>query len=153
MPAAGARQSAILLADDDDLDAEMMSRRLEQFGCWRPCDQVDCDGQVPAPDDRCAGSSEPYAATVELQPLLQTLIAAGLPARLSDDAGDYVCNHTYYHALHTIAAQRLPTRCLFLHVPADPDCFAEPSDGPLMPLADQITAVERVLDWLARSGQ
>lgn len=133
--------------------------RLEQFA--RRCDPsrfagggrplpLDVDGRsAPEP---AAGAPDLHPSTVELAPLLRELTAAGLPVRLSDHAGAYVCNHTYYAALQAIAAADLPVRCLFLHVPADPLTFADAADQLTLPLERQIEAVERVLAWLA-AGQ
>ncbi len=124
--------------------------RLEQLGCWQPGKRPDSDGDTAASAERHPGAPDRYRATVELEPLVEVLASDGLPARLSDDAGSYVCNHTYYTALHAIAAHGLPTRCFFLHLPADAETFAGPHDGPTMPLEQQIQAVERVLGWLGR---
>jgi pyroglutamyl-peptidase len=96
------------------------------------------------------GALEFYSTPVALEALMNHLLAAGLPARLSDDAGSYVCNHTYYAALHAIAAEGLPTRCLFLHVPADSETVSEPVAGPTMSLRRQIEAVKCTLAWLAQ---
>src|SRR5207247_1412081 len=104
-----------------------------------------------SPDrERPPTALELYSTPVALEPLMSHLLSAGLPARLSDDAGSYVCNHTYYAALQTIDAEDLPTRCLFLHVPADAETFSIPVAGPTMALCLQINAVERVLGWLAQ---
>ena len=46
------------------------------------------------------------------------LRAAGFPCQLSDDAGEYVCNNAYYVALTRIAANGLPTKVVFVHLPA-----------------------------------
>lgn len=126
--------------------------RLERCGRRRSAGHPDCDGHLPAPVGPRPGALVQYLATVALEPLLEELVAAGLPACLSDDAGGYVCNHTYYAALHAIAAENLPTRCLFLHVPADPETFSAPPEGPVMPLRTQIEAAARVLAWLERSA-
>lgn len=40
------------------------------------------------------------------------LLAAGIPARVSHDAGGFLCNHCYHHALAS------GNRAIFLHVPA-----------------------------------
>lgn len=53
------------------------------------------------------------AATAPVGAMHQALLSAGLPARLSDDAGDYLCNFTLYRLL---AAQAAPA-VGFLHVP------------------------------------
>jgi pyroglutamyl-peptidase len=52
-------------------------------------------------------------ATAPVDAMLAALGAAGLPARLSDDAGDYLCNFTLYRTLAQAAAPVVG----FLHVP------------------------------------
>lgn len=42
----------------------------------------------------------------------------GLTVDLSNHAGAYICNHTYYEALHCTAEDGPP--CLFMHVPPTP---------------------------------
>jgi pyroglutamyl-peptidase len=125
--------------------------RLEQIGRWAPAHRLDGDGLPPPNMERPPGALEFYSTPVALGLLMNHLLASGLPARVSDDAGSYVCNHTYYAALQTIAAEELPTRCLFLHVPADSVTFSEPPAAPTLALPLQIKAVERILAWLARS--
>jgi pyroglutamyl-peptidase len=44
--------------------------------------------------------------------------AAGLPARLSRDAGRYVCNYSYWRALETAAHPGGPVVVAFVHVPS-----------------------------------
>lgn len=50
--------------------------------------------------------------------MLQALHAQGLPARLSDDAGDYLCNFTLFRLLAASAAPSIG----FLHVPQVSEC-------------------------------
>lgn len=122
--------------------------RLERYARRRPAERPDVDGSVPTEGDGLPGAADGYAASVPLEALQSTLTGAGLSARLSDDAGDYVCNHTYYAALDTLAAEGIPTRCLFIHVPPDEVTHGEPAGGPCMPLQRQIQAVSLALAWL-----
>lgn len=48
---------------------------------------------------------------------LPTLIQVLQATEISHDAGDFVCNHLYYTVLKQIQEQRLPSQCLFVHVP------------------------------------
>jgi pyroglutamyl-peptidase len=43
------------------------------------------------------------------------------PVRVSADAGDYVCNHLYYGALHYLAGASPTTAAIFIHLPATPE--------------------------------
>lgn len=72
--------------------------------------------------------------TAPVQALLEAITAEGLPAALSSDAGDYLCNFTLYRVL---AAGR---RTAFLHVPAT---------GELFSLDDIVTAIRAAATALA----
>ncbi|HEX5380492.1 MAG TPA: hypothetical protein VFW47_18070 [Phenylobacterium sp.] len=63
------------------------------------------------------------ASTAPAEEVLDALIRANQPARLSDDAGDYLCNFTLYSLL---AAQAAPA-VGFLHVPQARECADDAS--------------------------
>jgi pyroglutamyl-peptidase len=69
---------------------------------------------------------------------------AGLAARQSGDAGGYLCNFAYYHALR--AAQQ--AECLFLHMPPHPACTGEAAPF-AVPLEQHILAMKTTLTELA----
>lgn len=48
---------------------------------------------------------------------LNPLLANTHLTQISHCAGDYVCNHLYYHLLDTIHRHRWPTQALFIHIP------------------------------------
>ncbi len=55
--------------------------------------------------------------TLETGLNLERLQQGTLWTETSTDAGNYVCNYLYYRLLHHIAVHRLPTHCVFIHVP------------------------------------
>jgi len=54
-------------------------------------------------------------ATLQAEAIVSALQKAGFPARLSDDAGDYVCNAVFYRSLLAGGDRRVG----FLHVPPE----------------------------------
>ncbi len=44
-------------------------------------------------------------------------MSGNLPARLSANAGDYLCNYLYWHALEAAKRPGGPIRAVFIHVP------------------------------------
>jgi pyroglutamyl-peptidase len=122
--------------------------RLEIFGRNRSSTtKRDADDDVTQGRVRETGPAAlPASSTV--RGIVSKLKAAGIAARISRTAGDYVCNHTYYAALDTIAALDLPTRCLFMHVPCDELTLAPGNSAPTMPFERQVRAVEIVLSRL-----
>ncbi len=81
-------------------------------------DGVLWQGALIAPDG--AGV---LGATAPSEAVLEALLHINLPARLSDDAGDYLCNFTLYSLL---AAEAAPV-VGFLHVPQARECAEEAS--------------------------
>ena len=75
---------------------------------------------IPAPQD----VREPrlyLETTADVGAIAHAIRAVGVPARVSNDAGDYVCNHLYYGALKHLALASPSTPAVFLHVPATPE--------------------------------
>lgn len=60
------------------------------------------------------------AATLPLNAALKALLAAGIPARLSDDPGRFLCNAALYGLL--ARAGKIP--CGFVHLPPTPEMVA-----------------------------
>jgi pyroglutamyl-peptidase len=60
-------------------------------------------------------------ATVPAAEIVRAIRYAGLPARASTNAGDYVCNHLYYGALAFVRRVSPETPAVFLHLPATPE--------------------------------
>ena len=60
--------------------------------------------------------------------LIDALAQRNVPAVLSTSAGAYVCNAVMFSALHTIAAENLPTRYGFVHIPQLPQEMAGATD-------------------------
>jgi pyroglutamyl-peptidase len=46
---------------------------------------------------------------------------AGIPARVSNNAGAFVCNHLYFGALQYLSGHTPATRAVFVHLPATPE--------------------------------
>jgi pyroglutamyl-peptidase len=59
-------------------------------------------------------------ATVPTGLVARAIRDAGVAARVSTDAGDYVCNHLYYGALRRLAALSPAPAAVFIHLPAAP---------------------------------
>jgi pyroglutamyl-peptidase len=46
---------------------------------------------------------------------------AGIPARVSRDAGGFVCNHLYFGALQYLGDKKSPIPAVFVHLPVTPE--------------------------------
>jgi pyroglutamyl-peptidase len=66
-----------------------------------------------------------YRSTLPLGTILDRLLEAGIPARLSSSAGLFLCNAVLYLGLHCCAARRPVPPCGFIHLPYRPEQVAE----------------------------
>ena len=62
-------------------------------------------------------------ASLPLRRIETALLAKGIPARLSETAGTYLCNACLYSFLERLENMAVP--CGFIHVPMTPDLAAE----------------------------
>jgi pyroglutamyl-peptidase len=106
-------------------------------------------GLAIEPDGPAARSSSLPCAEIRA-----ALLEAGIPARLSNSAGSYLCNATLYSGLGLCAARRIP--CGFIHLPYASAQVAEllragkgPLNGeslaPSLPIETMVAAAEIVL--------
>lgn len=49
--------------------------------------------------------------------IIKRLKKLNLDYKISEDAGNYLCNHIYYHGLKYIQQKNIKTQMLFIHVP------------------------------------
>ena len=110
-------------------------------------DQPDAAGHVHV----VANDERVRETDIDLTALAQVLEGEGIVARLSRDAGAYVCNYTYRRALDGIAERNGKTSALFVHIPAiEGSDAARESEGALS--LDLMTrAIGIVARELARS--
>lgn len=76
----------------------------------QPIDRPSVEGGPPA-----------YFSELPIKAIFRRLRAAGIPASVSNTAGTFVCNHTFYVARHLAESGRRRIRAGFIHVPYLPE--------------------------------
>ena len=113
---------------------------------------INCDdARIPdnagnSPVDRPVvdGGPAAYFSTLPVKAALAALLAAEIPAEVSQTAGTYVCNHLFYGLMH--ALRRQPgTRGGFVHVPYEPAQLPPGSTEPSLPPQQQAEALAVVV--------
>jgi pyroglutamyl-peptidase len=77
----------------------------------------DNDGDIGRGREVSSGGPPSLRGSLPSAHLLALAKELGLNARLSRDAGGFVCNHVYYRALSLIRERGMPTLCGFIHLP------------------------------------
>jgi pyroglutamyl-peptidase len=74
-------------------------------------------GKAPRGSQIIADGPLAYWSTLPLLHLAEKLASQGIPAQITNFAGTFVCNHTFYLARHTIESLDLATPCGLVHIP------------------------------------
>ena len=77
----------------------------------------DNDGYIPDEETICLSAPAAYFTKMPVKALRNGLMQSGIPAKVSNSAGLYVCNRTYFAALHHIATTGRNTKVIFIHLP------------------------------------
>ncbi|MDB5809844.1 MAG: Pyrrolidone-carboxylate peptidase [Betaproteobacteria bacterium] len=110
---------------------------------------ADNDGAQPRDMPVIAGGPAAYFSTLPVRTIYDALIAARLPATLSNTAGAFVCNHAFYTLMHFAAESTVKWRGGFLHVPAWRD--GQPADAmPALTLDDIVRGIVITLETSAQ---
>ncbi len=80
----------------------------------------DNDGAVRRAVRISHGALERLEAAAPVNAIVHAIRAAGIPVRVSTDAGGFVCNHLYFGALQYLGDKRLAIPAVFVHLPAAP---------------------------------
>jgi pyroglutamyl-peptidase len=60
-------------------------------------------------------------AKAPVRTIARAIKEAGIPARVSRDAGGFVCNHLYFGALQYLSEKRSAIPAVFVHLPVTPE--------------------------------
>lgn len=105
----------------------------------------------PAGELRPIESSGPmeYCSRLPLPIWVDRLTALGLPAELSDDAGNYLCNASLYWTHHFAERSLHAAPALFLHMPLTPaEAAGSYADAATLSPAITALALRHILAWM-----
>ena len=107
-------------------------------------------GNQPADAPVFPGEAAAYFSTLPIKAMADAIRGAGVPARISDSAGTFVCNHLLYGVLRLCARELPGTRAGFIHLPLTPEQAAE-THAPCLSSADAARALEAAIAALERA--
>lgn len=79
---------------------------------------ADAAGLAPPETAILVGGPGTLGANIPAPDIVTRLAALGYPARLSDDAGSYLCNRVLYESLMLAESAHPPATAGFVHIPA-----------------------------------
>ncbi len=94
----------------------------------------DNSGRSPVDEPVRSDGPDALFATLPVREITLRLLAAGIPAFVSNTAGTYICNNTLYGVLDHIRRRQLPTLAGFVHFPASTEMAVQRPTLPSLPL-------------------
>jgi pyroglutamyl-peptidase len=110
-----------------------------------PQERADADGVSVARQPVTVHGPAAYLTTLPAEQILGAWRKAGIPGYLSQTAGSYLCNLSFYAAAQAAADLGVECRVGFLHVPLLPELVTEPDRQPSMSMALQAAGLDLVL--------
>jgi pyroglutamyl-peptidase len=89
-------------------------------------------GRQPIDEPAVEGGPAAYFSTLPIKAIVAAVRAAGLPASVSQTAGTFNCNYTFYRLAHHIATRAPQMRGGFIHVPYSHELAALHPGAPSM---------------------
>ena len=115
------------------------------------CSPAFADALGFRPPERPGAAVDLRQSSCDFAAIEAALLAEGITCELSDDAGEYVCNYAYHLALSRIAEGGLPTRAVFVHVPAVAGTPLAQGSASAMALTEMARGVALIARMLAES--
>jgi pyroglutamyl-peptidase len=107
-------------------------------------------GHRPSGESIVAGAPTAYFATLPVAAIRDRVRAAGVPCRLSNSAGTFLCNEVLFTTLHLLATRNPSTPAGFVHVPFLPEQVARlDRPGPSMALETMLRGARAILETVA----
>ncbi len=106
---------------------------------------ADNDGYLPDEEPIDEGKSGALFCNVDIKALREAIAERGVAVKISNSAGLYVCNRTYYEAL-TICVEQPSLRALFVHLPFYEGQSTAKPQKPTLPLGDMICAIQTIIE-------
>jgi len=115
------------------------------------CDDArikDNEGKQPIDCKIAEDGASAYFSTLPIKAMVQDMLAASIPAAVSNTAGTFVCNHLMYGALH-YAEQKCPNmKAGFVHIPYLPQ---QTTNQPSMAASTVVEGLECMIRAIART--
>ena len=115
------------------------------------CDDArikDNKGNQPIDCKIAADGANAYFSTLPIKAMVQDMLAAGIPAAVSNTAGTFVCNHLMYGALHYATNKRPNIRVGFVHIPYLPQ---QTTNQPSMAASTVVAGLECMVRTIANT--
>ncbi len=112
----------------------------------------DNDGFQPSGQTIIADAPEAYQSTLPVEQFVQALSDSGVPARLSETAGAFVCNYLFFRVMDYLKADS-HTKAGFVHIPYETGQLQGKPDAFAMPIEEIVRGLEIMIRVLKKGSE
>lgn len=113
----------ILILGETGLTADYV--RLERLAInYKDAVKPDNDGMVADDEEIMIDAPKAYFTSFPIKKIFLNLKEKGHKIKITNSAGTFVCNSTYYHVLHYISEHKLAQVALFVHLPVSTEIIS-----------------------------
>ncbi len=113
----------------------------------------DNEGNQPVDEPISPDGPAARFATIPIKSVVENIRKRGVPAKVSNTAGTFVCNHVLYGVLDEIAKRGLPAKAGFIHVPYLPEQIVAKDSLPSMSAETIASALEAAVEAIVLTGE
>ena len=113
----------------------------------------DNEGNQPVDEPISPDGPAARFATIPIKSVVERIRKRGVPAKVSNTAGTFVCNHVLYGVLDEIAKRGLPAKAGFIHVPYLPEQVVAKDSLPSMSAETIASALEAAVEAIVLTGE
>jgi len=110
---------------------------------------ADNAGASPIDQPIVPGGPAAYFTNLPLKAMVRALVEAGIPAKVSNTAGTFVCNHVFYGAMHLVATEFPAMRAGFVHIPFLPKQISRNPGQPSMAVDTVVAGLLKAIEVAA----
>ncbi|PKI04980.1 pyroglutamyl-peptidase I [Staphylococcus xylosus] len=114
---------------------------------------ADNEGQQPIDECIQQDGAAAYFSNLPVKRMTEAIKANGVPARLSNTAGTFVCNHILYQLGYLHATQFPHIKFGFIHVPFIPEQVVDKSEKPSMSVETIRKGLNAALEAIIESDE
>lgn len=107
----------------------------------------DNDGYIPHEELISADSANAWFANVPVKSLCGAIAEQGIPVKISNSCGLYVCNRLYFEAL-TLCQSAIQSKALFVHLPYYEGQPSAKVGKPTVPLEVMVKAMQVIINQI-----
>ncbi|MEY8600182.1 pyroglutamyl-peptidase I [Staphylococcus shinii] len=113
----------------------------------------DNEGQQPIDECIHQDGAQAYFSNLPVKRMTEAIKASGVPARLSNTAGTFVCNHILYQLGYLHATQFPNIKFGFIHVPFIPEQVVDKPEKPSMSVETIRKGLNAALEAIIESDE